>query len=296
MSQNTTIIYCDCAYYENIAKEVKSAVAGALGRSGLDFEAVADLCGLAAKKDSRLRDWAAAESVKIIACYPRAVKWLFHTAGADLDPQRTEIFNMRTMSAEEIISSVVPAQSKIEIGGDIEPGGKGDWVPWFPVIDYERCKSCRQCMNFCLFGVFAVDDAGRVEVANPAGCKTNCPACARVCPQTAIIFPKYESSPINGDEVTEETLVTETAKVDIKQLLSGDIRKAIRSRSGKARFAPSEKANGQGPGSETESFISEIQKKLSIPNDVLTSLSAKDLAQIRQQSDKQDKDNRPKGK
>lgn len=296
MSQNTTIIYCDCAYYQNIAKEVKSAVIDALNSSGVEFSAVADLCGLAAKRDERLKDWAAAESVKIIACYPRAVKWLFHAAGADLDPRDTEIFNMRTMSAEEIISSVVPAQSKSETGADIEPGEKGDWVPWFPVIDYERCRGCRQCMNFCLFGVFAVDDAGRVEVVNPAGCKTNCPACARVCPQTAIIFPKYESGPINGDKVTEDNLKGDTARVDIKQLLAGDIRKAIRSRAGKPRFAASEKATCRGAGGETKSLISDIREKLSIPNDVLESLSAKDIARIHDESNKQGKDNRPEGK
>lgn len=34
---------------------------------------------------------------------------------------------------------------------------QGDWKPWFPVIDYDRCTNCMQCLSFCLFGVYGVD-------------------------------------------------------------------------------------------------------------------------------------------
>ena len=34
----------------------------------------------------------------------------------------------------------------------------GAWKPWFPVIDYDRCTNCMQCLSFCLFGVYGVDD------------------------------------------------------------------------------------------------------------------------------------------
>ena len=34
----------------------------------------------------------------------------------------------------------------------------GDWKPWFPVIDYDRCTNCMQCLSFCLFGVYGVDE------------------------------------------------------------------------------------------------------------------------------------------
>ena len=30
----------------------------------------------------------------------------------------------------------------------------GEWKPWFPVIDYDRCTNCMQCLSFCLFGVY----------------------------------------------------------------------------------------------------------------------------------------------
>ena len=33
----------------------------------------------------------------------------------------------------------------------------GAWKPWFPVIDYDRCTNCMQCLSFCLFGVYGVE-------------------------------------------------------------------------------------------------------------------------------------------
>src|SRR4030095_7242094 len=57
----------------------------------------------------------------------------------------------------------------------------GDWKPWFPVIDYDRCTNCMQCLSFCLFGVYGVDEQQRITVQTNANCKTNCPDCSRGC-------------------------------------------------------------------------------------------------------------------
>ena len=73
---------------------------------------------------------------------------------------------------------------------------------WYPVIDYERCANCMRCRDFCLFGVYSLDDAGRVVARRPDACKDGCPACARLCPAGAIMFPHYEDDPrIAGAEV-----------------------------------------------------------------------------------------------
>lgn len=66
---------------------------------------------------------------------------------------------------------------------------------WYPVIDYERCTNCLECLEFCLFGVYDRNAEGRIDVANPAACKPGCPACSRVCPSQAIVFPLYEEDP-----------------------------------------------------------------------------------------------------
>ncbi|MHB9132469.1 MAG: ATP-binding protein [Armatimonadota bacterium] len=62
---------------------------------------------------------------------------------------------------------------------------------WYPVTDRSRCNNCRHCLQFCLFGVYELDEQGAVMVQRPDQCKPGCPACSRVCPQGAIIFPLY---------------------------------------------------------------------------------------------------------
>jgi Pyruvate/2-oxoacid:ferredoxin oxidoreductase delta subunit len=63
---------------------------------------------------------------------------------------------------------------------------------WYPVLDGSRCVNCQHCLQFCLFGVYELDAEGRVAVCNPDQCKPGCPACSRICPQSAIMFPLYE--------------------------------------------------------------------------------------------------------
>src|ERR1043166_1892051 len=33
---------------------------------------------------------------------------------------------------------------------------------WYPVIDYSRCTNCMECIDFCLFGVYGVDEHARI--------------------------------------------------------------------------------------------------------------------------------------
>jgi len=64
---------------------------------------------------------------------------------------------------------------------------------WYPVVDYDACQRCGQCADFCLFGVYVLGEDRSVRVAQPDNCKTGCPACARVCPKGAILFPDYKA-------------------------------------------------------------------------------------------------------
>lgn len=62
---------------------------------------------------------------------------------------------------------------------------------WYPVVDERRCTHCGSCHQFCLFGVYALDGQGRVRIVHPDQCKPGCPACSRICPQGALMFPLY---------------------------------------------------------------------------------------------------------
>ena len=100
------ILYCHCQYAQVVPKDVKDAVLKKLCESGVAFEAVADLCEMAARRDPSLQRLASEGAVKIAACFPRAVKGLFHQASADLAADSAEILNMRTMSAEAVCERI----------------------------------------------------------------------------------------------------------------------------------------------------------------------------------------------
>ena len=86
---------------------------------------------------------------------------------------------------------------------------------WYPVVDYGRCGNCLECLNFCLFGVFGLDDSGVLLVEEPDACRDGCPACARVCPSGAIMFPQHSSPAIAGHARAS----AEAFQVDLVQLL-----------------------------------------------------------------------------
>ncbi len=149
----------------------------------------------------------------------------------------------------------------------------GAWKPWFPVIDYDRCTNCMQCLSFCLFGVYGVDGEKRIQVQNNDNCKTNCPACSRVCPEAAIMFPKYKAGPINGDVVSDSDLNREKMKIDISALLGGDVYSMLRTRSERARSRFSKERDSDKALLERQKCLTKLAAMASdIPAEVLMSL------------------------
>ena len=94
-------------------------------------------------------------------------------------------------------------------GTEMEPTGRR----WYPVIDYTRCTNCMECIDFCLFGVYGVDQRDRILVEEQDSCKKGCPACSRVCPENAIIFPGHKTAAIAGADGIVENL-----KIDLSKL------------------------------------------------------------------------------
>jgi Pyruvate/2-oxoacid:ferredoxin oxidoreductase delta subunit len=149
----------------------------------------------------------------------------------------------------------------------------GTWKPWFPVIDYDRCTNCMQCLSFCLFGVYGVDDQKRIQVQTQDNCKTNCPACSRVCPEAAIMFPKYKAGPINGDVVSDADLNREKMKIDISALLGGDVYDMLRTRSERAKSRFSKERDSDKALVERQKCLTKLASMAAdIPPEVLMSL------------------------
>jgi Pyruvate/2-oxoacid:ferredoxin oxidoreductase delta subunit len=160
---------------------------------------------------------------------------------------------------------------------ELEQPAAGGWKPWFPVIDYTRCTNCMQCLSFCLFDVYGVKD-GKIQVQNQDHCKTDCPACSRVCPEVAIMFPKYRHGPINGDVVSADDIRREAMKVDISALLGGDIYAQLRDRSAKAKSRFSKERDEDRALTERQNCLIKLKQQmdLDIPAEVLAALPSPD--------------------
>ena len=264
------ILVCRCANAEVLDPSTREQVLRWLAGSACAADVVDDLCGLAARRDPMLKSLAGPGPHAVVACHARAVRWLLRFAGVEATPDDITLLNMRERSAEgtigalsSLVSKGPPSSrecaktqaSRAETGpeGTVsreessrENGSReresrgsagqgviaGSWVPWYPVIDYDRCVNCGRCAEFCLFGVYGEDDEGAVRVERPSRCKTNCPACARTCPEVAIIFPKHAEGPISGAEVRPEDLSRGDLRVQPARQRR-DIEAALRLRGGR---------------------------------------------------------------
>ena len=197
-------------------------------------------------------------------------------AERDVDTEqdgRTLSVRFRDISGQDAEAVVGLAR---DVAQETESYTNDEWKPWFPVIDFKRCTNCMQCLSFCLFDVYGVDDDKNIQVQNPDKCKTNCPACSRVCPEVAILFPKYGSGPINGDEVNVEDVEREKMKVDITALLGGDIYSMLRDRHRTAQSRFSKERDESKALKERVKCLKKLQDDMDIPPEVLMSLPSLD--------------------
>ena len=100
------VLFCNCTYAQVVPAEVKATVLRKLCESGVAFDAVADLCELSAGQDSSLKSLADGGPVKIAACFPRAIKWLFASGGAPLKPDATEVLKMRVQTSDDVVAAL----------------------------------------------------------------------------------------------------------------------------------------------------------------------------------------------
>jgi Pyruvate/2-oxoacid:ferredoxin oxidoreductase delta subunit len=174
------------------------------------------------------------------------------------------------MGAEQILGAAR------EVRGQAGARRLEEWKPWFPVIDYQRCTNCMQCLSFCLFDVYGVSADKKIQVQNQSNCKTECPACSRVCPEVAIMFPKYRHGPINGEEISADDVRREAMKVDISALLGGDVYAVLRDRSARAKSRFSKERDDDRALKERQTCLVKLQQALDVPAEVLAALPSAD--------------------
>ena len=148
MSEHRPILYCRCAYAKVLPEDVKDLVLERLIDSNVPFESVSDLCEMSARKDPGLVPLSQQAGLRIVACYPRAVKWLFSAAGAAIqtesgqsdsgqsksgesesgqsdakEPVYIEVLNMRTDSADTVCAKLGIGKAETTEGAESQATG-----------------------------------------------------------------------------------------------------------------------------------------------------------------------------
>ncbi|MCW3996404.1 MAG: 4Fe-4S dicluster domain-containing protein [Candidatus Bathyarchaeota archaeon] len=81
-------------------------------------------------------------------------------------------------------------------------------IPWYPIIDYEKCINCGKCVEYCAFGVYEFEEKdGKKKsiVKNPYNCTpVFCRGCEEICPAGAITHPSEEETQKIIDKLKKE--------------------------------------------------------------------------------------------
>ncbi len=224
------ILLCQCIHRTFVAPPELARLTEGVEQASARQWIVPDLCLLAERADGRLAEIAAAENLVVLACSERAVRGLFRRAGHAL-PAATRFVNLRDTTTEAALEVCglrdAPAdEPEVSPAGSPEPGD--DWVPWYPVLERDRCVKCGQCAEFCLFDVYDCGEDGLPVVVRPRNCKDNCPACARICPVNAIIFPKASDPEVSGCMAPDEVAAGE--QTSMRDILKKGVVDGLRQR------------------------------------------------------------------
>jgi NAD-dependent dihydropyrimidine dehydrogenase PreA subunit len=222
------ILFCNCRG-ERIDSGLLTGIDSFLKMFPAKTYKLTDLCGTLREKNEQIKNLFKNNSeYLVLGCYKRSMDLLLEQASA---PENYRHVNLIETDKEEVLRSIKEFWNGSHVRDSYEEIKQdSDWPAWYPVIDYSRCTSCGQCADFCLFGVYE-KTAGKVKVVNPENCKNNCPACARICPATAIVFPKYKhGGAIGGSEEIDEQAELKRQTQDMQEFLGNDVYAAIEKR------------------------------------------------------------------
>jgi len=139
-----------------------------------------------------------------------AFSWLPVRAAQAILRQQIKAAELTCFDLEDIRNSTIsleslPHDAESPAPAEIRRVEKSLNRRWYPVIDYQECQNCLECVNFCLFGVYTIGEGQTPLVEQPDQCRDGCPACSRVCPAGAILFPEYDDPVISGRQRRTET-------------------------------------------------------------------------------------------
>jgi NAD-dependent dihydropyrimidine dehydrogenase PreA subunit len=249
------IIFCNCRG-ERISRERLFSLEKSLQSYSTEFIKLSDLCGISVLNKNKLPEiFNGAEKVLIIGCHSRSIKLMLEQADDNISVDSFQYINFLELTDEEILLKASEFSETDSLGSSFkEISVPEEWPSWYPVIDYSRCSNCGQCADFCLFGVYEKGE-NKISVINPQQCKNNCPACARICPQTAIVFPKYKiGGAIGGSEDIDEISEQKRQTSDISLFLEGDIYNALEQRKHKRKSIISDEAMKKALGERDDAL------------------------------------------
>lgn len=231
-----SIVFCNCGG-EIIQPDRLKFLEEYLGKVNAEIVKFSDLCGIAAMDKDKLPEvFTADNDYLIIGCFPRSMRLLLEQSQVNVSLFPAEFVNCTEASdlqIQQCVDDFIGSGAQHHSFREIKVSS--DWPSWYPVIDYARCTTCGQCADFCLFGVYEKTKE-RVSVLHPQGCKNNCPACARICPNTAIVFPKYKhGGAIAGSDQIDEIAEQARQSTDINEILGSDIYSALELRKQKRK-------------------------------------------------------------
>jgi len=163
----------------------------------------------AVKKLAELRD----DLVVASWLPPRPTEWTLRAHGV-AEERDLHCFDMHDFeSVEACVAQLEAAAEGAAVAGSTEETADEAPARWYPVLDYSRCIDCKQCLEFCMFGVYTIED-GKVVATQPDNCKPGCPACARVCAKGAVMFPHYTKDAAIAGAAGAETA---GQKIDVEE-------------------------------------------------------------------------------
>jgi len=257
-----TFLVCHCVNRKRIPSERLADARGALKKGGHCVIDVPDFCAACAADPVDIEPVLRQSDAVICGCHERALQALATRVLAGAVTPKTVDLSRDDIDASALGNLGVPSTTSTpeDVLDAAELPDTTD--AWYPTIDRERCTDCGRCHDFCLFGVYSLEEGRRVRVAAPHSCKTNCPACARICPANAIIFPKSPDEAINGAVLSESELATARIRLKPEELAGGNIYAKLAARRSRANplpplfrqglFTPADPDSASTPGAGQE--------------------------------------------